>query len=51
VGRTLESDFSNHVSFLQKFENGWKLLGRIGKGSEMEQLVPMIHPSSEVSSQ
>jgi len=36
VGRTLESDFSNHVTFLQKQENGWAILARIGKGSEME---------------
>jgi hypothetical protein len=36
VGRTLESDFSNHVTFLQKLQNGWGIITRIGNGSEME---------------
>ena len=48
VGRTLERDFSNHVSFLQKSEDCWQLLGRIGNGSEMEHFVGTTHPSSEV---
>lgn len=39
VGRTLEQDFSNHVTFLQRGEQGWEILGRIGSGSEMEELV------------
>lgn len=50
VGRTLESDLSNHVSFLQKLDDGWQLLGRIGKGSDMEQLVNFAHPTTEVPS-
>lgn len=45
VGRTLESDFSNHVTFLQKLENGWGTLTRIGKGSEMEGYAGLILPS------
>lgn len=38
VGRTLEEDFSNHVSFLRRRETGWEFLERVGKGSEMEAL-------------
>jgi hypothetical protein len=38
VGRTMEDDFSNHVSILEKQGAGWKLLQRIGKGSEVEGL-------------
>jgi len=48
VGRTLESDFSNHVSFLQRCEGGWQLLGRIGNGSEMERFARVVHPASKV---
>jgi hypothetical protein len=36
VGRTLEEDFSNHVSLLRRSERGWELLERIGNGWEME---------------
>jgi len=36
VGRTLEEDFSNHVSLLRRSERGWDLLERIGNGWEME---------------
>jgi hypothetical protein len=43
VGRTLESDFSNHVSFLQRQERGWEVLSRIGNGSEMEAFVNRTH--------
>ncbi len=38
VGRTLEEDFSNHVSFLRRGENKWQALERIGRGSEIEEL-------------
>ncbi len=38
VGRTLEKDFSNHASFLQKQRNGWRVLERLGSGSEIESL-------------
>lgn len=38
VGRTLQEDFSNHVSLLQREPQGWKLLERIGNGSEVEGL-------------
>lgn len=44
VGRTLESDFSNHVTFLQKLENGWGILSRIGDGSEMEEYADRVQP-------
>jgi hypothetical protein len=44
VGRTLESDFSNHVTFLQKQENGWGILARIGNGSEMEGYACRVQP-------
>ena len=39
VGRTLEEDFSNHVTFLRRTSDGWEVLERIGKGSAMERLV------------
>jgi hypothetical protein len=39
VGRTLESDFTNHVTFLQKQQFGWKVITRIGSGSEIEEFV------------
>ena len=38
VGRTLEQDFSNHVSILRRGQNGWQVLERLGHGSEMEEL-------------
>lgn len=38
VGRTLEEDFSNHVTFFQRQDDGWKVLERIGGGSEIEGL-------------
>ena len=38
VGRTLEEDFSNHVTFLRRQDAGWEVLERIGDGSEMEQM-------------
>jgi hypothetical protein len=37
VGRTLEEDFSNHVTFLRRHQGNWEVLERIGKGSEMEE--------------
>src|SRR5262249_8990801 len=39
VGRTLEEDFTNHVTFFRRTENGWDLLERFGQGSEMEEVV------------
>jgi hypothetical protein len=44
VGRTLETNFSNHVTFLQKLENGWGILVRIGNGSEMERYAGRVQP-------
>lgn len=38
VGRTLEEDFSNHVTILRRKDDGWCVLERIGQGSEMEDL-------------
>jgi hypothetical protein len=48
VGRTLESDFSNHVTFLQKQENGWEILARIGNGSEMEGYAGRVQPGQRI---
>ncbi len=48
VGRTLESDFSNHVTFLQKQGNGWMVLTRIGDGSEMETYADRVSPGSSI---
>jgi hypothetical protein len=38
AGRTLEEDFTNHVTFFRRREHGWEVLGRIGRGSELENL-------------
>ena len=38
VGRTWEEDFSNHATFFLRREDTWQVLGRIGNGSEIEQL-------------
>ncbi|MGB9458360.1 MAG: hypothetical protein WCB12_20095 [Bryobacteraceae bacterium] len=38
VGRTSEEDLKNHVSLLRRSDRGWKLLERIGSGSEIEEL-------------
>ena len=46
VGRTLEEDFSNHATFLLRRKDGWQILGRIGNGSDIEQLV-LAAPKSE----
>jgi hypothetical protein len=48
VGRTLESDFSNHATFLQKQETGWGILARIGNGSEMEGYAGRVQPSPRI---
>jgi hypothetical protein len=37
VGRTLEEDLTNHVSFLRRTPTDWEVLERIGDGSEMER--------------
>jgi hypothetical protein len=49
VGRTLESDFSNHVTFLQKRENGWGILARVGNGSEMEGLAGRVQSGPRIA--
>jgi len=38
VGRTLEEDLSNHVSFFRRLEKNWEVLGHVGKGWELEAL-------------
>lgn len=38
VGRTLESDFSNHATLLRRGETAWEVLERVGEGSEIEGL-------------
>jgi hypothetical protein len=48
VGRTLEDDFSNHVTFLQKQETRWRILARIGNGSEMEAYAGQVQPGSHL---
>jgi hypothetical protein len=45
VGRTWEEDFSNHATFFRRREDGWQVLGRIGDGSEIEQLA-LASPAS-----
>jgi hypothetical protein len=39
VGRTWEEDFSNNATFFLRREDRWQVLGRIGNGSEIEELV------------
>lgn len=39
AGRTLEEDLTNHVTFFRRRERGWDILSRIGRGSEIENLV------------
>lgn len=46
VGRTWENDFSNHATFFLRGDNGWRVLGRIGQGSELEQLALAVPPKS-----
>ncbi len=38
MGRTLEEDFSNHVTFFERQERGWRVRERIGQGSDLESL-------------
>ncbi|MGH9530551.1 MAG: hypothetical protein ACRD2S_11615 [Terriglobales bacterium] len=44
VGRTLEKDFSNQVTLLRKEHGGWKVLDRLGGGSEIEELALRASP-------
>ena len=44
VGRSLESDLSNHASILRRHEDGWEVLERIGQGSEIEDLALRVLP-------
>ena len=38
VGRTLEEDFTNHVTIFRRGANAWEVLDRVGKGSEIENI-------------
>ncbi|HZW79989.1 MAG TPA: hypothetical protein VFF50_05935 [Candidatus Deferrimicrobiaceae bacterium] len=38
VGRTLKN-LTNHVTFFRRTENKWEVIARIGKGSEIEELI------------
>ena len=46
VGRTLEEDLTNHATFLRRLDDGWEVLERIGKGSEIEELAVRAPVSS-----
>ena len=39
VGRTLQENYTNHVTFFRRNETNWEILERIGEGSEIEGLV------------
>lgn len=38
AGRTLEEDFSNHVTFFRRLDDRWEVLERIGNGLEIEEI-------------
>lgn len=38
VGRTLETDFSNHATLLRRGVDTWEVLERLGSGSEVEPI-------------
>ena len=39
VGRTRQSDSSNHATLFVRRERGWQVLDRLGAGSEVEELI------------
>jgi hypothetical protein len=39
VGRTLEKNQTNHVTYFRRTDKKWEVLERIGNGSEIEELV------------
>jgi hypothetical protein len=41
VGRTLEEDLANHATILRRHEQGWEVLERVGRGSEMEEFAQL----------
>lgn len=46
VGRTLEEDLTNHVTFFERGPSSWNKLGSIGSGSDIEDLIlnsPLPH--------
>jgi hypothetical protein len=45
VGRSLETDFTNHVTFFRRTESGWEILERIGKASEIDNLALSMPPA------
>lgn len=38
VGRTMEDDFTNHATLLERTASGWRVIERLGLGSEVESL-------------
>ena len=39
VGRTMEDDFRNHATLYERTSEGWQLIQRLGRGSEVDPLV------------
>ncbi len=39
IGRTVEKNQTNHVTFFKRTDKKWEVLDRIGNGSEIEELV------------
>ena len=39
IGRTLQENQTNHVTFFRRTEKKWEVLEKIGNGSEIEELV------------
>jgi hypothetical protein len=46
VGKTREDNFTNHTTFFRRLENGWEVIGRIGDGSEIEELALASRPGA-----
>ena len=44
IGRTLEEDFTNHVTFFDRQDAGWEVRERIGRGSELESMILAWRP-------
>jgi hypothetical protein len=44
IGRTLEEDFTNHVTFFDRQDAGWEVRERIGRGSELEAMILAWRP-------
>jgi hypothetical protein len=46
AGKTREDDFTNHTTFFRRREHGWEVIGRIGSGSEIEDLALASRPAA-----